>query len=47
MKSAHRMRPQIGGDAVIGPFVENEALGVQLSETGRLAVQAGEILTFW
>jgi hypothetical protein len=44
MKSALMMRPEIGGDAVIGPFVEKEALEAQLSEMGRLAVQAGETL---
>ncbi|MEY9180357.1 hypothetical protein ABIG06_002279 [Bradyrhizobium sp. USDA 326] len=44
MKSALMLRPEIGGDAVIGPFVEKGALMVQLSEIGRLAVQVGEIL---
>lgn len=45
MKSAFLTRPEIDGDAVIGPFVEKEALEAQLAEMGRLAVQAGEILT--
>lgn len=44
MKSALMMRPGIGGDAVIGPFVDKGALEAQLSEMGRLAVQAGETL---
>jgi hypothetical protein len=46
MKSALMMRPEIGGDAVIGPFVEKRALEAQLSEMGRLAVQAGDHLGF-
>jgi hypothetical protein len=45
MKSALMMRPEIGGDAVIGPFAEKGALEAQLSEMGRLAIQAGEMLT--
>jgi hypothetical protein len=45
MKSVLMMRPEIGGDAVIGPFVEKGALEAQLSEMGRLAIQAGEMLT--
>jgi hypothetical protein len=44
MKSALMMRPETGGDAVIGPFVEQGALAAQLSEMGRLAIQAGEML---
>lgn len=52
MKSALMLRPTIGGDAVIGPFIEKQALTVQLSEMGRLAVQVGEVLgsfipTWW
>lgn len=45
MKSVFMMRPQKDGDAVIGPFIEVGALGAVLAELGRLAVQAGEILT--
>ncbi|WP_354125643.1 hypothetical protein [Bradyrhizobium sp. LB8.2] len=44
MKSDVMLRPEIGGDAVIGPFVEKEPLAVQLSEIGRLAIQVGEVL---
>lgn len=42
MKSAWMMRPQKGGDAVIGPFIEKTSLEAVLSEMGRLAVQAGQ-----
>ena len=44
MKSVAMMRPQKDGDAVIGPFIEASSLDAVLSEMGRLAVQAGEIL---
>lgn len=44
MKSVHMMRPQKGGDAVIGPFLEITALEAVLSEMGRLAVQSGELV---
>lgn len=44
MKSVFMMRPQKDGDAVIGPFIEVTSLEAILSEMGRLAVQAGEIL---
>jgi len=44
MESVAMMRPQKGGDAVIGPFIEANSLEAVLSEMGRLAVQAGEIL---
>ncbi len=44
MNSIHMMRPQKGGDAVIGPFVEATTIQATLSEMGRLAVQAGEAL---
>lgn len=44
MKSMYMMRPQKDGDAVIGPFIETAALEAVLSEMGRFAVQAGEIL---
>lgn len=44
MKSAWMMRPEKDGDAVIGPFVEQTALDAVVSEKGKLAVQAGELL---
>ena len=44
MKSVFMMRPEKDGDAVIGPFIEATSLEAVLSEMGRLAVQAGEIL---
>ena len=44
MKSHLMMRPKKGGDAVIGPFIENTTLDAGLSEMGRLAIQAGELL---
>ncbi len=44
MKSVSMMRSQKNGDAVIGPFIEATSLEAVLSEMGRLAVQAGEIL---
>ena len=44
MKSVFMMRPQKDGDAVIGPFIEVSSLEAVLSEMGRLAVQAGEVL---
>ncbi len=44
MKSVFMMRPQKDGDAVIGPFIEVTSLEAVLSEMGRLAVQAGEVL---
>lgn len=47
MKSAHMMRPQRDGDAVIGPFMEATALGAVISEMGRLAVQVGEQLSLF
>jgi hypothetical protein len=42
MKSAWMMRPQKGGDAVIGPFIEKPSLEAVLTEMGRLAMQAGQ-----
>lgn len=42
MKSSWMMRPQKDGDAVIGPFIEKTSLEAVVSETGRLAVQAGQ-----
>lgn len=44
MKSAWMMRPEKDGDAVIGPFIEKTSLDAVLSEMGRIAVQAGELL---
>lgn len=44
MNSSLMMRPQKGGDAVIGPFIEETSLEATLSEMGRLAVQAGQQL---
>ena len=44
MKSVFMMRPQQGGDAVIGPFIEPATLEAVLAELGRLAIQAGEIM---
>ncbi len=44
MKSVAMMRPQKGGDAVIGPFIEASSLEAVLSEMGQLGVQVGEIL---
>lgn len=44
MKSVYMMRPQKDGDAVVGPFIEPTTLEAVLSEMGRLAIQAGEII---
>ncbi len=44
IQSVFMMRPQKDGDAVIGPFIEASSLEAVLSELGRLAVQAGEVL---
>lgn len=44
MHSSLMMRPQKGGDAVIGPFIEATTLDATLAEMGRLAVQAGQHL---
>ena len=44
MKSVFMMRPQQGGDAVIGPFIEPATLEAVLAELGRLSIQAGEAL---
>ena len=44
MKSAYLMRPQKDGDAVIGPFIAPDTLEAVISEIGRLAVQASEVL---
>lgn len=42
MNSSLMMRPQKGGDAVVGPFIEPTTLDAVLSEMARLAVQVGE-----
>lgn len=42
MKSAYMMQPQRGGNAVIGPFIEETSLEAIISEMGRLAIQVGE-----
>jgi hypothetical protein len=44
MKSHLMLRPEKGGDAVMGPFVEITTVEAHLSEMGRLAIQAGELL---
>ncbi len=44
MRSAEMMRPERGGDAVIGPFIETGSLKAVISELGRLAIQVGEVL---
>lgn len=45
MNSVLMMRPEKGGDAVIGPFIEKTSLEATLSEMGRLALQIGELLS--
>ena len=45
MKSTLMLRPEKGGDAVMGPFIERTTLDAVLCEMGRLAVQAGELLS--
>ena len=44
MSSVLMMRPQVDGDAVIGPFIEATSLQAVISEMGRLAIQVGEVL---
>jgi hypothetical protein len=44
MNSHLMMRPEKGGDAVSGPFMELTTLQAGMSEMGRLAVQVGESL---
>ena len=44
MNSHLMMRPEKGGDAVIGPFMEFTTLHAGICEMGRLAVQVGESL---
>ena len=45
MQSMHMLRPQLGGDAVGGPFVEIKTLQAVLSEMAKLAIQFGEIVS--
>ncbi len=44
MNSVLMLRPEPGGDAVIGPFIEVTGLQAILDEMGRLAVQVGDHL---
>jgi len=44
MHSQHMLRPEKGGDIVMGPFMEGTTLEAGVSELGRLAIQAGEIM---
>ena len=44
MKSVYMLRPQKGGDAVLGPFIAPDSLQAVVSDMGRLAVQVGEVL---
>jgi len=44
MHSQHMLRPEKGGDIVIGPFMEETTLEAGVSELGRIAIQAGEIM---
>jgi len=44
MHSQHMLRPEKGGDIVTGPFMEETTLEAGVSELGRTAIQAGEIM---
>ncbi len=44
MHSQHMLRPEKGGDIVTGPFMEETTLEAGVSELGRIAIQAGEII---
>lgn len=44
MHSQHMLKPEKGGDIVTGPFMEATALEAGISELGRMAIQAGEII---
>lgn len=44
MHSQHMLRPEKGGDIVTGPFMEETTLEAGVSELGRIAIQAGEIM---
>jgi hypothetical protein len=45
MNSHLMMRPIKGGNAVIGPFIEDTSFSATIDEMGRLGVQVGEILS--
>jgi hypothetical protein len=44
MHSQHMLRPEKGGDIVTGPFMEESTFEAGVSELGRIAIQAGEIM---
>ncbi|MDH5216632.1 MAG: hypothetical protein OEX19_02985 [Gammaproteobacteria bacterium] len=44
MHSQHMLRPKKDGDIVTGPFMEEITLEAGVSELGRIAIQAGEIM---
>lgn len=44
MHSQHMLRPEKGADIVVGPFMESTTLQAGLSELGRLAIQAGDVM---
>lgn len=44
MNSQHMLRPEKGGDIVTGPFMEESTLEAGVSELGRIAIQAGEVM---
>ena len=44
MHSQHMLRPEKGGDIVTGPFMEGTTIEAGVSELGRIAIQAGEIM---
>lgn len=44
MHSQHMLKPQKGGDIVMGPFMEKTSLQAGIYELGKLAIQAGEII---
>ena len=45
MHSQHMLRPEKGGDIVMGPFMEATTIEAGISEMGKLAVQAGEVMS--
>jgi hypothetical protein len=47
LKSHLMMRPQQGGDAVIGPFMEATTLDAVIFEMARMAIQVGEQLNLF
>ncbi len=44
MHSQHMLRPEKGGDIVMGPFMELTSLEAGITELGRLGIQAGEVM---